>query len=255
MLCRSSKRKFEQEILKSVLNGLDVGDINHSLELSSNFMPFVSEQVIERLKSFFSSRLDHTGFKLPVNLQADKGTNVHRTRQFTSVVTVVLESPKLLTYIYLDHPVVKRHDGPSVTRSIINELNSWIIQGDQVEGGSFDGQYFHLSVPAHLTEALHLSNQFICTWDPLHKGGVVDNHIRADSSFSWLVEIQTICREIFSTFNWGKNYQNLLQICEDLNVQMKKLTNFQMTRFAYSVCFVFINLRIDYSAVRGKRTV
>ena len=78
----------------------------------------------------------------------------------------------------------------------------------------------------------------------------MDNHTREDSSFSWLVEIQTICREIFSTFNWGKNYQNLLQICEDLNVQMKKLTNFQMTRFANSVRFVFINLRIDYSAVR-----
>ena len=162
----SSKRNFEQEILKSVLNGLDVGDINHSSEPSSNFMPFVSEQVIERLKSFFSSRLDHTGFKLPVNLQADKGTNVHRTRQFTSVVTVVLESPKLLTYIYLDHPVVKRHDGPSVTRSIINELNSWIIQGDQVEGGSFDGQYFHLSVPAHLTEALHLLDQYFVSGIP-----------------------------------------------------------------------------------------
>ena len=46
---------------------------------------------------------------------------------------------------------------------IINELNSWDIQGDQVEHGSFDGQYFHLSVPVHLTEALHLSDQFICT--------------------------------------------------------------------------------------------
>ena len=77
----------------------------------------------------------------------------------------------------------------------------------------------------------------------------MDNHIREDSSFSWLVEIQTICREMFSTLNWGKNYKNFLQIFDDLNVQMKKLTNFQMTRFANSVCFVFINLRIDYSAV------
>ena len=161
-----------------------------------------------------------------------------------------MKSPKLLTYIYLGQPEVKSHDGPVVSRSIIDELNSWDIQGDYVEGGSFDGQYFHLSVPAHLTEALHLSDQFICTWDPLHKGGVVDNHTREDSSFSWLVDIQAICREIFSTFNWGKNYQNLLQICEDLNVQMKKLTNFQMTRFANSVRFVFINLHIDYSAVR-----
>ena len=42
----------------------------------------------------------------------------------------------------------------------------------------------------------------------------------------------------------------ILQICEDLNLQMKKLTNFQMARFANSVRFVFINLRIDYSALR-----
>ena len=42
----------------------------------------------------------------------------------------------------------------------------------------------------------------------------------------------------------------ILQICEDLNLQMKKLTNFQMTRFANSVRLVFINLGIDYSALR-----
>ena len=31
---------------------------------------------------------------------------------------------------------------------------------------------------------------------------------------------------------------------------MKKLKKFQMTRFTNSVCFLFINLRTDYSAVR-----
>ena len=56
-------------------------------------MPLVSEQVTERLKSFFSSRLDHTGFKPPVNVQMDKGIKVHRTIQFTSVVTVVTSLP------------------------------------------------------------------------------------------------------------------------------------------------------------------
>ena len=93
-------------------------------------MSFVSEQVTERLKSFFSSRLEDTGFKPPVNLQANKGINVHITRQFTTAVTVFPESPKLLTYIYLGQPVVKSHDGPGVTQSIIDELNSWYIQGD-----------------------------------------------------------------------------------------------------------------------------
>ena len=88
-LIESAKRNFVQEILNSVLNELSVSDISHSSEFYSNFMPMVSEQVTERLKSFFIYRLDHTGFKAPVNLQADKGINVHRTRQFTSVVTVI----------------------------------------------------------------------------------------------------------------------------------------------------------------------
>ena len=45
--------------------------------------------------------MDHTECKPPVNLQPDKRINFHRTRQFTSNVTVVPEPPKLLIYIYL----------------------------------------------------------------------------------------------------------------------------------------------------------
>ena len=71
-----------------------------------------------------------------------------------------------------------------LTRSITNELHSWEMQQDQMEGESFEGQYLHFSVPAHLTETLHLSDQFIFSWDPLHKGGVLDNHIHEGSSFS-----------------------------------------------------------------------
>ena len=41
-----------------------------------------------------------------------------------------------------------------------------------------------------------------------------------------------------------------MQICKDLDVQMKKLTNFQMTGFAKSVRFGFMNFPIDYTAVR-----
>ena len=88
---------IEQEILKSVLNGVDVGDINHSAELYSKFMSFASAQVTEPLQSFFTSRLNHTGCKPPDNLQADKGANAHRKRQFASIATVVPESPNLLT--------------------------------------------------------------------------------------------------------------------------------------------------------------
>ena len=139
---------------------------------------------------------------------------------------VVSESLKLLNCIYFNQSVVKRHDGPAVTQSVIDELDSWDNQEDQGEGGSFDGQYFHLRFPVYLTEAFHLLDQFLYTWDLLHKGYVVDNQIVKDSRFPLLVEIQNICWEIFSTFNWGKTCKKNLKSCEDLNIKMKKLTNF-----------------------------
>ena len=96
-------------------------------------------------------------------------------------------------------------------------------------------------VPAYLAKALHLFDQFICMWDLLHKGGTVDNHNHEGSNFSWLVEIMTILREIFSTFNWVKSCKYFLYICKGLITDMKKLTNFQMARFANSAHFVFVN--------------
>ena len=157
---------------------------------------------------FFNSRLEQTGFRSPVNVQADKGTNCHRTRQFTSVMTIVPGSPNLITFIYLGQPVVKEHDGLGIAKSIAEQLSFWNISSSQIEGGSFDGQYFHLSVPEHLSKLLGLPDEFKCTWDPLHKGGLVDVHIRKDASFVWLVEVQNTCRQIYTTFNWGKNYED-----------------------------------------------
>ena len=95
-----------------------------------------------------------------------------------------------------------------------------------------------------------LSDKFLSTWDPLHKGGVVDTHIREDPTFKWLDEIQSICRQIYTLFNWGKNYEELIKACKVLDIELRQLTNFQTTRFANSVQFVFINLHADYQAVR-----
>ena len=71
----------------------------------------------------------------------------------------------------------------------------------------------------------------LCTWDPLHKGGVIDTHIREDKSFEWLVEIQGVCKQIYNTFNWGKNYENFLQTCADLDIEMKKTYQFSNDSF------------------------
>ena len=103
----------------------------------------------------------------------------------------------MLNCIYFNQSVVKRHDGPAVTQSVIDELDSRDNQGDQGEGGSFDGQYFHLRFPVYLTEAFHLLDQFLYTWDLLHKGYVVDNQIVKDSRFSLLMKSKRSAGKFF----------------------------------------------------------
>ena len=61
--------------------------------------------------------------------------------------------------------------------------------------------------------------------------------------------MQTTCKEIFNLFNWGKSYEKLRKAFDDLDISMRSFVNFQATRFANSVRFVFINWRKDYHAV------
>ena len=89
----------------------------------------------------------------------------------------------------------------------------------------------------------------MCSTDPLHRCGTVDTHLRKDESYDWLVQTQNICKEIYSKFNWGKNYELLVEACEQMDVAMKSLTRFHDVRFANSVRFVFINIRADFSAI------
>ena len=105
-------------------------------------------------------------------------------------------------------PVVKGHAGLEIAKSIVEQLNVWNTHSSQIEGGSFDGQYFHLNDPGYLSDLLDFPEQYKCTWDPLHKGGLVDVHIRSDQAFAWLVQIQSTCREIYTMFNWDKMTRN-----------------------------------------------
>ena len=99
----------------------------------------------------------------PLNIQADKGTNCHRTRQFTSVIKLVPDSKEVITNVYLGQPVVMQHDGSRISESIIDEHKKGGISSTQVKGGSFDRQYFHLNVPNDLTEKLGLGESYLCT--------------------------------------------------------------------------------------------
>ena len=244
-----SAHSFEKEVLKATLNGTDMGYINHSWNFPDKFRPFVAAEVRNRTTDFLSSTTSQTGFLPALNVQADKGTTVYNTRQFTTVSAVIPKAESLLNVVYLGQPLVKDHSGDGVADSIAGELTKYGVDPSQVEGGSYDGQYFHLSVPRHLTEKMQLSDKFICTWDPLHKIGVIETHIRSDKEFLWLVGVTSTCQEIYKKFNWGKNYQALVDMCEQREMRMRNLKTFSVTRFPNSVRAVFDTLIDDFKAV------
>ena len=55
---------------------------------------------------------------------------------------------------------------------------------------------------------------------------------------------------IFYTLNWVNITKFFSKSAKTWDIEIKKPTNFQMTRFANSVPFIFVNLHVDYSAVR-----
>ena len=95
------------------------------------------------------------------------------------------DSPKLLHAFFLGHPVVKQHTGVGVTNSITECGKMYDINGSQFLGGSFDGAYFHLNVPKKpdCYFGFEGNKGKHHDWDPLHKAGLQDIHIRKDPLF------------------------------------------------------------------------
>ena len=171
---------YEDEVFLLHKCGVDVGGINHSYKFPQNILESVAEVVKDNLKNYLKKPLSQTGFAPPVKVLADKATYKHRTRQFVGLTSIIPDSDDLLQYMFLGLPVVKLHTGEGVGQSIISVLEEFEISAEQFQGGSFDGQYFHLSVSDVLnthfgTEGKDASVHY--DHDPMHKAGLVDTHI------------------------------------------------------------------------------
>ena len=154
--------------------------------------------------------------------------------------------------MFLGLPVLKLHTGEAVGQSIISVLEEFKISAEQFQGGSFDGQYFHLSVPDVLnthfgTEGKDASVHY--DHDPMHKAGLVDTHIREDDNFKFLNKVTEVVAAVFKNFNWGKNYEALAEACESLGQVFASPARYSTTRFVNSVRKVYMNFCQDYCAI------
>lgn len=102
-----SFQSFETQILLQNLNGVDIGDINHSKDFVKKLLPEFAKHIKGRVKKFITTTLPQTGHLPAVNTAADKATYKHRSRQFVSLTTIVPDSPGLIQMIFVGIPVVK----------------------------------------------------------------------------------------------------------------------------------------------------
>lgn len=182
---------YETDVLVQKINGSIVGELNHSRKFPAAFRPFVSKAVARRVRAFIGRRLPQTGHLPAVNITADKATYKHNTRQFLSCVSVVSGAEELIQVISFGHPIVKGHKGVELTMNIKEGLDKFNLQSCQIEGGSFDGQYFHLGVEKALESPAIYDlppKNILWAWDALHKSGLVDTHLCKEERFQWLVD-------------------------------------------------------------------
>ena len=194
---------FPDLILLQSMNELDVGEINHSETFPAKFLPYVTEEVEHRVHQFLNNRLDQTGFRPVGRVVADKTTYKHQTGQFVSFVTVVPNSTDLIQPIFLDIHVVKGHTGQAIAKSLIDLLNKKDITAEQYQGGSYDGQYHHLSVLELLDGHFGFTGTIrkFSDWDLMHIAGTRDAAIRKETKFSWLVQIKEDIASLFKAIN------------------------------------------------------
>jgi hypothetical protein len=165
---------YEDDVLVQKMNGAAVGELNHSRKFPAAFRPFVSKAIVRRVSGFIGRKLPQTGHLPAVNITADKATYKHNTRQFLFCVTVMTDAEEMLQVISFGQSIVKGHTGNELAMNIKEGMDQFNIKSCHIEGGSFNGQYFHLGVQKALESPTVYDlppNTVFWAWDALHKSG------------------------------------------------------------------------------------
>ncbi len=227
---------FPDLLLLQSMNELDIGELNHCEKFPAKFIPYVAEEVEHRV-NFLNNRLDQTAFRPVGKVVADKATYKHRTQQFVYFITVVPNSTILIQSIFLDIHVT----------------------AEQYQGGSYDGQYHHLSVPELLDGHFGFTgtSRKFSDWDPMHIAGTRDAAIRKETQFSWLVQITEDISSLFKAINWGQEFEHFFSVAErlksdesfDADVFRGLPMFYSETKFANHCAKVYEQLCKDYPAL------
>ena len=144
---------------------------------------------------------------------------------------------------------MRYHTGIDVAENITNVTDNWISK-EQYQGGSYDGQYHNLGVTKVLNEHFCVSRDDVQNdWDPLHKCGICDKRMRKRKNSKWIGDMTTQISESFKDHNYGKGYEELIEACESLGIDMEDPKFHSDTRFANSCHSVYKSFYNDLPAI------
>eukprot|EP00794_Sanderia_malayensis_P004949 gene4949-5598_t len=251
---------FEKDLLLAHLNGMDIGDINHSADFGKSLTNDIHTIIKNRIKINLDSPLESTGKKRPVALIADKITPNKRTGHIMGLVVPIPEnslSSDFLVSIMLGSSVVKEHDAIGLATSMLKEFREFGATDSQLEGVAVDGQYIKLGIKRRLLEQMnvegmqheYLSEWFTVMWDPSHNINRADHYIREMPIFKWLNDTIKVIGDISSTLNIGKGLEQMIEASEELNQRLYKLHGYSETRFAQYCHHSFSSFEKSYPVI------
>ena len=161
-----------------------------------------------QMLTYFRTPLVQTGRLPPVKGVADKATWQHNTRMLSGLVTVVPDSQTLLQAFLTGTEVCPGGSGDLMCASLVKTWQPY-IKGSQYNGLAADGATLHCNVGSKLAD--HFKRKGHDDYDPLHKAGLVDVHMRAPGAgenFKFLQEIN----DVISNGKNGKTSASILPL-------------------------------------------
>ena len=236
------RTSFEENILTAKLNGVDVGDINHSRIFAKEIDFCLFDTMKEDLKTAIKTELEATGMKRPIGLTFDKMTPAKETGQVHAIIVPVPEnqmSQPLLVPVFLDLPPVQQHDIASLAKLSKSVMTRFAIEDKQIEGIAVDGEYMKKGIKNKFIDELdipemddkELGEWITFVWDPAHELELATKDVRKENIFDWLENHIKQINEATELLNIGKGLQQSLSAAENLDEKLFKLRNISATRF------------------------
>lgn len=186
---------FEELVLLLSKAGVDVGVLNHSRKFVPKWGSCCAAVIEGRLKKFFSTIMPQTG-RLPLaKVAGDKGTWKHETNMLTGLVTVVPDSDQPIQAFFISSKACPGGSGEDQARSMIEAVEPYLGDKAQYLGLCADGHTLHCGVGNKMSQ--HFGQDGHDDYDPMHKAGRVDAHMRDEVEFSFIDEIIDIISSIY----------------------------------------------------------